>query len=684
MSGRAELELVLERRGPDRYALRLRFTHPESDADVDLSAGAPTIELDRQALSAAQLEPKRYGSELARQLQTAPEVREGIAKARAAAASLEVPLRVRLSIGASAPELHELRWEALWDAEADAPLFVGEHTHLSRYLGSRDWRPVRSGPRSELAALLVVANPSGLDEWAPGGATLAPIDVEGELARAREALGDVPSAVGPATLEGLIGALRETPYDILYLVAHGALVRGEPRLWLCDAEGGVDVVAGSDLERRLATIDNRPRLVVLASCQSAGSAAPGAHAALGPRLAQAGIGAVVAMQGDLSMETAARFMPALFAELQKDGAIDRALAVAREAVLDRPDWWMPVLFMRLKTGRLWYTAGFGEGHGLEKWPALVDNIEDGAVTPILGPGLSERLVGARSEVARRWAEDHHYPMEPHQRDVLAPVAQFLAASQDRMFPRRAFVKAMRQAALERRRQLGAPDEEGPELDDDVDALLAQVWRLSEAPHEPHRVLARLPLPVFVTTNPDTLLEEALSAEGKAPRTDLCRWNRHLERKRSLFDREPDYEPTVREPLVFHLFGLYAERRSLVLTEDDHLDFLIGVTRNHDLIPAIVREVLADSALVFLGFQLDDQGFRLLLRSLLGAEGRGARWQSDFAHVAAQLDPDEDRVLSPERTRTYLERYFADADISLYWGTVDDFVAELERRRRALA
>ena len=47
------------------------------------------------------------------------------------------------------------------------------------------------------------------------------------------------------------------------------------------------------------------------------------------------------------------------------------MAVARGAVRDRPDWWMPVLFMRLKSGRIGYKPGFGEEReGLQKWPAL--------------------------------------------------------------------------------------------------------------------------------------------------------------------------------------------------------------------------------------------------------------------------------------------------------------------------
>ena len=87
---------------------------------------------------------------------------------------------------------------------------------------------------------------------------------------------------------------------------------------------------------------HRPRIVVLASCQSAGSGGVGL-AALGPRLAEAGVPAVIAMQGNVLMTTAAEFMQSFFKELLVDGQIDRAVAVARGNVRRSPDDWMPVL-----------------------------------------------------------------------------------------------------------------------------------------------------------------------------------------------------------------------------------------------------------------------------------------------------------------------------------------------------
>jgi tetratricopeptide (TPR) repeat protein len=50
-------------------------------------------------------------------------------------------------------------------------------------------------------------------------------------------------------------------------------------------------------------------------------------------------------------------MPVFLRELRRDGQVDRAMAVARGAVRERPDWWMPVLYMRLADGRIYDPSG---------------------------------------------------------------------------------------------------------------------------------------------------------------------------------------------------------------------------------------------------------------------------------------------------------------------------------------
>ena len=130
--------------------------------------------------------------------------------------------------------------------------------------------------------------------------------------------------------------------------------------------------------------------------------------------------------------------------------------------------------------------------------------------------------------------------------------------------------------------------------------------------------------------------------------ELCHWNEELQPSPSVYDAEPGFVPSVERPLVYHLFGHLRQPESVVLTEDDYFDYLIGVTGNKDLIPPVVRRARTDSALLFLGFQLDDWDFRVLFRSIMGQEGRTRRKR--YAHVAAQINPEEGRILEPERAR----------------------------------
>ena len=113
----------------------------------------------------------------------------------------------------------------------------------------------------------------------------------------------------------------------------------------------------------------------------------------------------------------------------------------------------------------------------------------------------------------------------------------------------------------------------------------------------------------------------------------------------------------------------------MLTEDDYFDFLIGVTKNNDMIPHFVRSALTHTALLFLGFRLDEWDFRVLFRSLMSQEGRNLR--KKFSHVAVQIDPEEGQMSDPEGARRYLSSYFRDARITLYWGSAETFVARAE-------
>lgn len=382
MNDYADLEIGLHHHSGNQYRVELRLRLPDSDADRQPTGQQPLLAIfDPVVLGALAADMTVYGKALTNSLFAVDTVRTFFAEARAAADSQNpsVPLRIRLYIGPSALRLHDLRWETLRDPQADTSLATDEKLLFSRYHTSDDRRPVITRPKSKLRVLVVIANPAGLGGW-----QLAPVDVTGELIRAQAGLDgisittlchmDTPGCNGRPTLRNLIGYLRDG-YDILYLVCHGKLFQGVPRVWLEDDDGNADVISPDNdqlpngeerdgLVVQLKKLTKLPRLIVLASCQSAGtggewvSVDDGSLSALGPRLAEAGVPAVVGMQGNITMPTAAEFVSTFFKELLRDesqggGQIDYAVAVARAAVQARRDWWMPVLFMRIRDGRIW-------------------------------------------------------------------------------------------------------------------------------------------------------------------------------------------------------------------------------------------------------------------------------------------------------------------------------------------
>ncbi len=375
----AELLLTLSKVEPDQYFIELTFSRPDERAERP-PVRAPA-HFDFPALRQNLPNPSVYGCLLEAAIFSSPGPRSFFETALAVAQSDGLALRLRLLVDPSAPELHELRWEILRISQDGGFLTMNENVLFSRYLYSTDWRRVTLRPRGEMRSLVVVANPTGLERYTPAGRSLAPVDVDGELSRVRQGLSgvdtvdeipDAPGETGQASLDHIVQCLRRG-YDVLYLVCHGALFPKdrqnptgpkEARLWLEKSDGSVYVAAGNELVERLSDLPPaiRPRLVVLASCQSAGSGREsgivcsndqGALAALGPRLAEAGVPAVIAMQGDVLMSTVAAFMPVFFSELTKDGQLERAMAAARGAVRDQPDWWAPVLYTRLKDGQLY-------------------------------------------------------------------------------------------------------------------------------------------------------------------------------------------------------------------------------------------------------------------------------------------------------------------------------------------
>lgn len=705
MTEALDVELDLAQLEPGRYSVQARAADPQARELRAPERGLAVFDLD--ALRARLRRPAEYGALLFESLFQAEQVRRLFDETRAIAEQAGRPLRLRLFIERDALALHDLRWETLTDARPGGGwLLTRETIRFSRFLSSHTWEAAAPRAKGKLRALVFIANPADLGQgkFQAGGKALAPVDVAGERGRAQAGLGALfqeahvvasdPAQPGRASLDALRARLREG-FDIVYLVCHGTLrTLGDtpgPQLLLEKADGSGELAAGSALAEHIRNLAPalRPRLMVLASCQSAGAGLPatadddGLLAALGPQLAMAGVPAVLAMQGSVAMNTVAGFMPVFFKELLADGQIDRAMAVARAAVNQQADAWMPVLFLRLRDGSLWYQPRFEGRTPEDLWDGLLLGIGDqGRVTPVLGPGLSEELGGAPAQVARAWAEEHHYPLSERGRDELPQVAQYLAVNSGQAAPRRKLIQHLgRQIDLKFGAQL-PPDLKANSDEATLELKLAELARLRGQAAEPDHYgrLARLPFHVYITTNPDNLLAGALKAAGRPPVVDFARWKDKLRSKPSEFEqaRAQNYAPSADRPLVYHLCGVLRERESLILSEDDYFDYLMWVNQLPPPLPGPVGDALTNNGLLFLGFGVQDWSFRLLFRSLLTEQRRLI--PRAYRSVAVQVQPGGD-ILDPGQARRYIERHLSDSGISLYWGSVDDFIAELWERAR---
>ena len=294
-------------------------------------------------------------------------------------------------------------------------------------------------------------------------------------------------------------------------------------------------------------------------------------------------------------------------------------------------------------------------------------------TPILGWGMSDSLVGPRQLVARSWAETFEFPMAAHQREDLPQVANFVAAMTTAATLRESLADFWSMRIRATYPNLAAVDDQTPLPD-----LIRSAWREHRRALEadPYDVLADLPCRIYVTAQPNGLLVDALRAHDKDPVVELCRWRPDVHTwPASAFEQESGYIPTPERPMVFHVFGSLDFPDSIVITEDEHLEFLASLAKNPDLVPPVVQDALADSALLLLGFRLEEWDIRVLLRGLVSQPG-ASRLQN-YTHVAAQVNLGS-QVMAPDRARGYLRRYFGrrQPSIDIYWGTVEEFAAGL--------
>ena len=265
--------------------------------------------------------------------------------------------RVRLWIEQDAAELHTLPWEMFPDGMT--VIAAAADTPFSRYLRSeKAWGS--SVVKGRLRVLVVISNPDDLQKY-----DLWPLDVEKERTNLEEALTakglhqlDVEFLESPVTLERLKVKLGERRYHAVHYLGHSAFNEQEKQaeLFLQNVDGNTHQVKGTELVQMFENLDDdqRPRLIFLNACESAKPPTADAFMGMGQQLILAGIPAVAAMQDNISMGSARKLSTTFYRRLLATGVVDRAMNEARSTLMmaGRSDVAVPVLFMRLKDGKL--------------------------------------------------------------------------------------------------------------------------------------------------------------------------------------------------------------------------------------------------------------------------------------------------------------------------------------------
>ena len=291
-------------------------------------------------------------------------------------------LRIRLRV-TDCPEFADYPWEFLYDRSVDRFLCLSAQTPLVRYLelpGAVDPLPVES----PLRILAVISTPSDLD----------PLNVEREWSNLKTAMAEVEERglveidrLPAATMTELQRHLRNSRYHVLHFMGHGGF----------DDNGGVLVFQGSDGRSRLVGAEelgvhlhDHPTmgLVLLNSCEGARTGATDPFSGTAQELIQQGLGAVIAMQFEITDEAAISFSETFYESLVLGSPVDEAVAAGRKAVLSLPnplEWATPVLYLRAPDGRIFDVTIAPGVKAAPSRPELPDDLQPIVPIPVVPP-----------------------------------------------------------------------------------------------------------------------------------------------------------------------------------------------------------------------------------------------------------------------------------------------------------
>ncbi len=280
----------------------------------------------------------------------------------------------------------------------------------------------------------------------------------------------------------------------------------------------------------------------------------------------------------------------------------------------------------------------------DSWLDVMSLIEEGEVVPVIGPELVEIDAGHGREPLNTWAAralSESFRLPPGaagSKPTLNGVLSWLARH------------GKRQSAYTR--------------------LVSLVQAANFQPPESLRQLAEITgLKLFLTTSFDPLLAQELDRVRGQSESITQTFAFHPRKPADLvLDEGP-----ISRPIVYHLFGrLSATPFSYVLSDEDLLEFNVGLLRSRDSLPVLFDE-LENKNLLFLGLSFDDWLARFFLRCVRNPDQRLSQEDRLANEVYA------DRSLAPDSPLVVFLQNFSSVSRVYGGGGASDFVRELWQR-----
>jgi hypothetical protein len=202
----------------------------------------------------------------------------------------------------------------------------------------------------------------------------------------------------------------------------------------------------------------------------------------------------------------------------------------------------------------------------------------------------------------------------------------------------------------------------------------------------HDFLAAVPAPlVIVTTNYDTLVEQAFLAAGKpydlviypADRKDIANavlwWQHNAPEPQVIAPNELDIDLS-KTTVIYKMHGTIdreaAKWDNFVITEEDYVEFLSRMTAN-TAVPSLFLQYFRERSFLFLGYSLSDWNLRVILKNLtkfLPPKQANGGDDEVLPSWAVQFRPSELECKLWERRH-----------VSIFDLTIDEFVAKMNER-----